>query len=400
MKKGWKKSTLGITCEMYQPKTISKKEMVAEGDYPVFGANGIIGKYDKYNHEEEQLLITCRGATCGAVNLSEPKSWINGNAMVIKPKDDVDRNFLEYMFHGYIDLSRIITGSAQPQITRTSLNPVEISYPYSLKEQKAIVKILDQAFAKIDQAKTNIEKNIVNAKELFQSKLNEIFSQRNALSSSKGGEGDALSLPKGWEEKTLSEISIEFGRGKSKHRPRGDASLYGGKFPLIQTGDIGKSIHIIKDFSKTYNEKGLEQSKLWNKGTVCIAIVGANVAETGILNFDSCFPDSVIGIAVDRNKANNEYVEYLLQSYKALLKEKGKGTARDNINMGTFKKLKFPFPKIEKQISIANKLNFLSKKCMKLESILIIKNNELEELKKSILQKAFSGELTKAEVLA
>src|SRR5690606_9340278 len=135
----------------------------------------------------------------------------------------------------------------------------------------------------------------------------------------------------GWEEKTLKEISIEFARGKSKHRPRGDASLLNGKYPLIQTGDISNADHWINEYSQTYNEKGLAQSKLWRKGTICIAIVGANVAETAILNFDACFPDSVIGIVVNPKKANNEYVDYLLQTYKTYLKEKGKGTARDNI---------------------------------------------------------------------
>jgi hypothetical protein len=73
MKAGWQTSTLGEMCEMYQPKTISGKEMVADGEYPVFGANGIIGHYDRFNHEDPQLLITCRGATCGSVNISAPK---------------------------------------------------------------------------------------------------------------------------------------------------------------------------------------------------------------------------------------------------------------------------------------------------------------------------------------
>ncbi|HPB91842.1 MAG TPA: restriction endonuclease subunit S, partial [Rugosibacter sp.] len=70
MKVGWSSTTLGESCDIYQPKTISTKEMVPEGAYPVFGANGIIGRYDKFNHEEPQLLITCRGATCGSVNVS------------------------------------------------------------------------------------------------------------------------------------------------------------------------------------------------------------------------------------------------------------------------------------------------------------------------------------------
>ena len=83
MKNGWKTETLGDACEIYQPKTISGKDMVQDGSYPVFGANGVIGRYDKFNHEEPQLLITCRGATCGSVNISAPRSWITGNAMVV-----------------------------------------------------------------------------------------------------------------------------------------------------------------------------------------------------------------------------------------------------------------------------------------------------------------------------
>ena len=89
MKAGWEAKTLGDVCEMYQPKTISVKDMMPEGEYPVFGANGIIGRFNKFNHEEPQLLITCRGATCGSVNISEPKSWVTGNAMVVKPRTSI-----------------------------------------------------------------------------------------------------------------------------------------------------------------------------------------------------------------------------------------------------------------------------------------------------------------------
>ena len=84
---GWVEKSLGETCEMYQPKTIGTKDLGPDGPYPVFGANGVIGRYDKFNHEEPQLLVTCRGATCGSVNISEPNSWITGNAMVVRPED-------------------------------------------------------------------------------------------------------------------------------------------------------------------------------------------------------------------------------------------------------------------------------------------------------------------------
>lgn len=149
----WTHTTLGELCKMYQPKTISAKEMVADGDYVVFGANGIIGRYDKYNHEEPQLLVTCRGATCGAVNVSEPFSWINGNAMVIQPDfEKVSLKYMEYLFRGGINLSTAITGAAQPQITRKSLEPIQFSYP-PLPEQERIVAKLDAVFAEIDKKK-------------------------------------------------------------------------------------------------------------------------------------------------------------------------------------------------------------------------------------------------------
>lgn len=197
----------------------------------------------------------------------------------------------------------------------------------------------------------------------------------------------------GWTELTLKEASIDFGRGKSKHRPRNDESLYGGDFPFIQTGDVRNSEHIITSYSKTYNNKGLAQSKLWPKGTICITIA-ANIAETGILDFDSCFPDSVIGVVVNSELTTIKFVEYLLQSYKAMLQAKGQGSAQDNINMGTFENLKFPFPDITTQHKIVNSLDSLMTSIQSLESIYTDKLAKYEELKKSILQKAFTGELT------
>lgn len=138
---GWVEKSLGETCEMYQPKTIGTKDLVPEGPYPVFGANGVIGRYDKFNHEEPQLLVTCRGATCGSVNISEPKSWITGNAMVVRPKDHaLDLHFLEFVFRGGIDISAAITGAAQPQITRTNLSPLLIRYPKSVTEQTRLAE--------------------------------------------------------------------------------------------------------------------------------------------------------------------------------------------------------------------------------------------------------------------
>jgi restriction endonuclease S subunit len=126
---GWPTVTLGEVCDLYQPKTITKQDLVEDGEYAVFGANGVIGHYDRYNHEDAEVLITCRGATCGTVNMSRPRSWVTGNAMVAKPKDGrLTREFLFALLQG-MDLGGAISGSAQPQITRQDLAPVEIPLP-------------------------------------------------------------------------------------------------------------------------------------------------------------------------------------------------------------------------------------------------------------------------------
>jgi type I restriction enzyme S subunit len=120
---------LGEVADIYQPKTLSTEMLVSDGKYLVYGANGVIGRYNEFNHEEKELLVTCRGATCGTINVSEPYSWINGNAMVVHITDhDVLFDYMRYVLKG-LDWSLIITGAAQPQITRQNLAPVQIPIP-------------------------------------------------------------------------------------------------------------------------------------------------------------------------------------------------------------------------------------------------------------------------------
>ncbi|MES7178948.1 restriction endonuclease subunit S, partial [Cutibacterium acnes] len=130
----------------------------------------------------------------------------------------------------------------------------------------------------------------------------------------------------------------------------------------IQTGDIRNAAHTIQEYSQTYSELGLKQSKLWPKGTLCITIA-ANIAETSILGFDACFPDSVIGFVANPEETSSSYVEYLLSSIKTQLEEKGQGSAQSNINLGTFQNLKLPFPSITEQeriVTILDKFDTLT----------------------------------------
>ena len=137
----WPRVELGEVCDLYQPKTITQQDLVEDGPYLVFGANGVIGRYNQYNHEEAEVLITCRGGTCGTVNKSEPRSWITGNAMVAKPKDErLSKDFLFSLLKGS-DLASTISGSAQPQITRQSLAPFTIPLPPIEAQQRIVAEI-------------------------------------------------------------------------------------------------------------------------------------------------------------------------------------------------------------------------------------------------------------------
>ena len=156
---------LGDISDIYQPKTISSTELIDRG-FPVYGANGIIGYYDQYNHEMEQICITCRGNTCGTINFSQQKSWITGNAMVVNTdnyKDIVDKR---YLFHLLVDynFNNIISGSGQPQIVRTPLEKIKIKLPI-IGKQKQIAKSLDSILQKIDIEKYSL--SLLNSQKQY-----------------------------------------------------------------------------------------------------------------------------------------------------------------------------------------------------------------------------------------
>ena len=123
---------------------------------------------------------------------------------------------------------------------------------------------------------------------------------------------DRPALPEGWVWSTMPQLG-ELNRGKSKHRPRDDPRLYGGPYPFIQTGDVRRSEGSITEHGQTYSELGLQQSRLWPAGTLCITIA-ANIAETGILKFPACFPDSVVGFAANGGVVTTQYVDYFIRT--------------------------------------------------------------------------------------
>jgi|CXWL01.1.fsa_nt_gi type I restriction enzyme S subunit len=189
-----------------------------------------------------------------------------------------------------------------------------------------------------------------------------------------------------WQVFKLDEIGT-LQRGRSRHRPRYAFHLYGGKYPFIQTGDVREARKYIKNYEQTYSEAGLEQSKLWPKGTLCITIA-ANIAELAILSFDACFPDSVLGFNPNKDKADLNFVYYTLTFFQRELKHIGEGSVQDNINLGTFQDVSFPIPPLPEQKAIAAVLSSLDDKI----DLLHRQNLTLEAMAETLFRQWFIEE--------
>ena len=198
-------------------------------------------------------------------------------------------------------------------------------------------------------------------------------------------------LPKGWLWTTLPQIG-ELNRGKSRHRPRNAPLLYGGQYPLVQTGDIRHANGLIRHYNLTYSEEGLKQSRLWTAGTLCITIA-ANIADTAILGFDACFPDSIVGFLPEYGQCNIYFVEFFLRTAKADLERYAPATAQKNINLAILKDLAIPFPPLAEQNVIAQEIDRHLSVADEVEKTITVELKRAEQLRQSILKKAFSGEL-------
>ena len=189
-----------------------------------------------------------------------------------------------------------------------------------------------------------------------------------------------------WQTYKLREVGT-LQRGRSRHRPRYAFHLFNGPYPFIQTGEVREARKHISAFENTYSEAGLAQSKLWPKGTLCITIA-ANIAELGILGFDACFPDSVLGFIPDTTKSDLDFVYYTLTYFQKQLKHIGEGSVQDNINLGTFEDIEFPFPSLPEQKAIASVLSSLDDKI----DLLYRQNKTLEAMAETLFRQWFIEE--------
>lgn len=423
----WIETTLGEFCELQYGKNLPTNEMKESG-FPVFGANGQIGFYDRYLYEKRKLLMTCRGATCGTINMSLPKSFVTNNSIVISPKVE-EENLIDFIRYQLVaaDKKAVISGSAQPQVTIDKLKNLPIKLP-SVSTAKRIVAKIESTQAK---AKT-IESSISNAEGLMEKYRESLLQKafrgelvaqdpndepasklieriRNERAKQSDGKKKRIEerphikpeeipyeIPKSWEWVRLSELG-ELARGKSKHRPRNDPKLFGGKYPFIQTGDVAAAKGgVIQSFDQTLSEFGIQQSRLFPKGTLCITIA-ANIADTGVLGFESAFPDSVVGFSpYAKGELLNlivQFVQFYIQATKEEIDRKAHGAAQKNINLEFLDNLLIPLPP---QRTLALTLQSLASSSENLKNVLAtltVIQQQASLARSAILDRAFVGSL-------
>lgn len=369
----WEKVNINDICRPRQWKTLSTENLTDIG-YPVYGANGKIGFYNEYTHEFPTLAITCRGATCGSVHITEPKSYINGNAMALDEiSNEVDIKFLFYYFQsrGFND---VISGSAQPQITGQGLSKVKIPLP-PLPIQKRIAEILDAA----DALKRKDEELLKKYDELAQAIFIDMF-------------GDIENNEKGWEITRLgneNEVGSSIRVFVDQLVDEGIPFYRGTEIGALSTRRIVKPSLFI---TKEHYEKLKLQGGMPKVGDLLLPSICPDGRIFEVKNEDEFyFKDGrVLWIKVNKDLFNSVYLKFLLKEvfYRNYSKI-ASGTTFAELKIFALKDLKLFIPPINLQKQFANKINLIAEQ----NTCSSHTYESTTNLFNSLIQKAFKGEL-------
>lgn len=334
MRKGWEYKSFE-TCinKLPKPKQVKTSEYSSGTKYPIISQEDklISGYYDDESyvfHIDSPVVIF--GDHTRVLKYVDFDFVVGADGVkIISPKRELNAKFLLYYLQWYkipnLGYSRHYK----------LLKEIKIPLP-PLSTQLAIVSELD----KINELIRLKKEQLKDFDNLAQSLFYEMF-------------GDPVENEKGWEVKKLGEVG-ELARGVSKHRPRNAPELLGGSMPLIQTGDVANSDFYITKYSSTYSKLGVEQSRVWEAGTLCITIA-ATIGKCAILGFTACFPDSVVGYKPN-NEANAIYMYFIFKNMQKMLEEFAPGVAQKNINLKILSNLSIPLPPLSLQRLFAQRI--------------------------------------------
>lgn len=371
----WDEKTLGELCDVLDSrrKPITKKDRVA-GVYPYYGATGILDYVSGWIFDEELVLLGEDGAkwTSGEQSAFKinGKTWVNNHAHVLRPKRDrISDTYLIYNLN-FQNLMPYITGTTVPKLNQEKMRSITIPLP-PLPEQERIVAKLDKAFEAIDKVKANAEQNLTNTKELFESYLNNIFSNINASFNKK-----------------LSDVTKIVGGGTpSKSTP----TYYQGNIPWATVRDMNEDDLSKTEFSITNEAVKSSATNIIPANNVIIA-TRVGLGKVCILMQDTAINQDLKGI-IPTKPMNFKYLFWWFKSIKNKIEEAGVGATVKGVKLPFVQNLQIPYISINDQQKIVEKLDALQEQTKRLEQIYTQKIKECDELKQSILQKAFRGEL-------
>ena len=335
--------------------------MLKDEGYPVYGANGIIGYYSEYNHEEKTLLITCRGATCGSLNICDPYSYVNGNAMALD--NLIEEINIHYLYYYLLNrgLNDAITGTAQPQIVRQSLQKVVIKYP-ELEVQHQIVNRLNQVANLINKRKKQLEK----LDELVKARFVEMF-------------GDP-------QHNRNNFVKIEdIGMLTSGGTPsRAKSEYFEGDIRWYNAGELNTLY--LPDSTEHISKIALQQSsaKLFKKGSLMIGMYDTAAFKMGILTEDSSSNQACANLN-PRDGYNVIWLYYLFDIMKPVFLRERQGVRQKNLSLTKIKEFEVPSAPTEQQNQFAAFVEQVDKSKFKIKQSL----EKLELLKKALMQKYF-----------
>lgn len=377
MRESWKKKKIEQCFKVRSGDFLPTIKMAKEGTIDVYGGNGIAGKHDQHNLTGENIVIGRVGAKCGNVKRVEGNIWLTDNAFYISEfLEKFNLRFLEHLLNTK-NLRDTANQTAQPVISYKTIKNVILVVP-PLPEQEQIVSIVDEAFEGIDRAIANTQKNLTNARDLFESYLNAIFTQKD----------------NGWVEKKLLDVCQRITVG---HVGSMKSEYLEGGVPFLRSQNIlpfAVNLEKVAFIGKDFHDS-LKKSKL-KPGDV--AIVRTGYPGTAAVIPES-LPDSNCSdlvIVTPSSEVNPHYLCLFFNSAfgKNMVSGNLVGAAQKHFNVTAAKNVALPCPPISQQEQLVSMCNEFSAATQRLEAIYQRKLAALKELKQVILQKAFTGELT------
>lgn len=330
-------------------------------------------------------LILCIRATLGRPIFSDGKYCLGRGVAAIRPYTG-EKEFYRYFFLTFEQyLYDNATGTTFVQVNSRTLQKMPVPLP-PLPEQQRIVERIESLFAKLDEAKEKAQA-VVDGFELRKSAiLHKAFT--GELTQRWRSKND-VSLAN-WKKVKFGDLGV-LERGRSKHRPRNDPRLFGGKYPFIQTGDVARSEMYVVKHSQTLSEIGMEQSRIFPKDTLCITIA-ANIGDVAILTYDCYFPDSVVGFTPN-GLTSSKFIYYMMSTIQRELEANAPATAQKNINLKILNDIIINLPSFHEQREIIDCLENIFEKEHQAKSAAEAVLAQIDSMKKAILARAFRGEL-------